>query len=154
MRAFDVELTHEGIEPGLLLQRVEARRAGGLLLQGQVHALMAAVLLRMAGLDALDGDTQAQPPDRQAGEIVEAVGTGEGRAVVAADGAGQAAVAEQLLERLDHGGFAGRFEGLAQQEIARRMVGDRERITIAAITELELALEVGAPQRVGQGPRR
>jgi hypothetical protein len=34
---------------------------------------MAAVLLRMAGLDALDGDAQPQPPDREAGEIVEAV---------------------------------------------------------------------------------
>ena len=54
VRAFGVELAHEGIEPGLLLQTVETGRAGSLLLQGQVHALMAAVLLRMAGLDALD----------------------------------------------------------------------------------------------------
>jgi hypothetical protein len=61
VRAFGVELVHEGIELCLLLQR--ARRAGGLFLQGQVHALVAAVLLRMAGLDALDGDAQPQPPD-------------------------------------------------------------------------------------------
>jgi len=54
MRAFAVELAHEGIERGLLLQSIEARRASSLLLQGQMHALMASILLRMAGLDALD----------------------------------------------------------------------------------------------------
>ena len=60
MRTFGVELAHEGIEPGLLLQRVEPRWPCGLLLQSQVHALVAAVLLRMAGLDALDGDAEAE----------------------------------------------------------------------------------------------
>ena len=30
------------------------------------------------------------------------------------------------------------------------MVGDCERVTVAAIAELELALEVGAPKRVGR----
>ena len=115
---------------------------------------MAAVLLRMAGLDALDGDAQPQPPDREAGEIVEAVGTGERQPVVAADGDGQAAVTEQPLERGDDRGFPGRFEGLAQQQIARRMVGDRQGVTVAAIAELELALEVGAPQVVGIGACR
>ena len=33
------------------------------------------------------------------------------------------------------------------------MVGDGERIAIAAVAELELALEVGAPQVVGGGAR-
>jgi hypothetical protein len=60
---FGVELGHEGIEPGLRVPAVEARRASGLLLQGQMHALMAAVLLQVAGLDALDFDAKPQPPD-------------------------------------------------------------------------------------------
>jgi len=34
-----------------------------------MHALMASVLLRMAGLDALDGDAEPQPPDGELGEI-------------------------------------------------------------------------------------
>src|SRR5262249_41597872 len=51
VRAFGIELAHEGIEAGLLLQAVAAGRAG-FLLQGQVHALVAAILLRMAWLDA------------------------------------------------------------------------------------------------------
>ena len=44
-----------------------------------------------------------QPPDRQLGEIVEAVGAGEGQAVVAADGGRQAAFPEQAHEGLDDG---------------------------------------------------
>jgi putative SOS response-associated peptidase YedK len=41
---------NEGIEAVLVLQAVEARRASSLLLEGEMHALVAAVLLRMAGL--------------------------------------------------------------------------------------------------------
>jgi hypothetical protein len=40
-------------------------RSGGLDLQGEVHAFMAAVLLGMIRLDALDVDAEPQPPDRQ-----------------------------------------------------------------------------------------
>src|SRR6516164_5426196 len=53
----------EVIEPGLLLQEVFGGRFGSLQLQGQMHTLMSAVLLRMAGLDALDLDAEPEPPD-------------------------------------------------------------------------------------------
>ena len=59
MRALVVVEVEEVVEPGLLLQEVLGGRLGGLFLQGQVHALMAAVLLRMAGLDALDVDAES-----------------------------------------------------------------------------------------------
>ena len=42
------------------------------------------------------------------------------------------------------------FERFAQQQEARGVVGDGQRVAVAAIAELELALEVGAPQIVGQ----
>ena len=54
MQPFGIELANEGVEAAPLLQAVEARRASSLLLEGQMHALVAAVLLRMARLDAFD----------------------------------------------------------------------------------------------------
>jgi len=65
VRPFGVELPNEGIEALLLLQAVEARRPGCFLLEGEVHALVATVLLRVAGFDALDGDAEPKPPDRE-----------------------------------------------------------------------------------------
>ena len=63
MRPLVIEAVDELIEAFLLLQQVVRGRFSGFLLQGQVHPLMAAVLLRTPGLDALDRDAQAQPPD-------------------------------------------------------------------------------------------
>jgi hypothetical protein len=54
VRPLVVEFAHEGVEASLLLQAVHARRAGGFLFQGQVHALMTAILLRMTRSDALN----------------------------------------------------------------------------------------------------
>ncbi len=56
MWSFLIELFQESVELGLLLQDVGTRRTSGFLLKGQMHAFMTAVLLRMAGTDALDGD--------------------------------------------------------------------------------------------------
>src|SRR6266853_4972057 len=66
--------------------------ARGLRFECEVHAFMPAILLRMTGLDAFDGDAQAQPPDRERGEVEQRGGRGEGHAVVRADASGQAAL--------------------------------------------------------------
>jgi hypothetical protein len=66
---FAVELAHEGIKAGLLLKAGLPWRPGGLRLQHQMHALVAAVLLGTAGLDALDGNAKPEPPDRELGEV-------------------------------------------------------------------------------------
>src|SRR5215469_9035500 len=64
-RPLVVVAVDEVVELGLLLQEVAAGRFGGLQLQGQMHALVAAVLLRATWLDALDLDSEPEPPDRE-----------------------------------------------------------------------------------------
>lgn len=54
-----VVVLDEVIELGLLLQEVLSRWLGRFLLQGQVHALMPTILLRLTGLDAFEGDAEA-----------------------------------------------------------------------------------------------
>jgi hypothetical protein len=78
MRSLLFEFAHESTKTRLLLEDVAAGRAVRLLLEGQMHALMAAILLRVAGPDALEGGAQPQPPDRRFREIAEAVWAGEG----------------------------------------------------------------------------
>ena len=51
-----IELSQEFVELGLLLKAVHGGFAGRLLLERAMHAVVAAVLLGMAGLDAFDGD--------------------------------------------------------------------------------------------------
>lgn len=62
MRTLLVEDLHELVEAGLLLEEVGGGRLGGLFFQGEMHAFVAAILLRMARLDALNGNAEAKPP--------------------------------------------------------------------------------------------
>ena len=59
MRSFVIVNPDELVEAFLLLQEVEGCGLGGFLLEGQVHALVATVLLRMARLDALQADAES-----------------------------------------------------------------------------------------------
>src|SRR5947209_19478578 len=119
-----------------------------------MHALVPAVLLGMTWLDALDRDAEPEPPNGELGEVEQAVGAGEGDAVVGADGVWQAALAKELLEGGDDRVLPCRLHGLAEQQEARGVVGDGEGIAVAPVAELELALEVHTPKGVGDIPRR
>jgi hypothetical protein len=59
VRALDVELRNEVIELRLLLQKVGTCWLDRLMLQGQIHAFMPAILLRLAWLDPLDTNPAA-----------------------------------------------------------------------------------------------
>jgi hypothetical protein len=63
MRALVIELLHEAVEGRLLLEDIHAGRAGGFLLESEMHAFMAAVLLGLARRYALDANAEPQPPD-------------------------------------------------------------------------------------------
>ena len=149
MRTLIIVAVDEVVELGLLLQEVFASRLGGLQLKRQMHAFMAAVLLWVARLYALDLDAQPEPPHGQFGQIEEGIGTGKRNAVIGADGFGQAELLENSLKHRKRIGLLGSGERLAGEEIAASEVSDRERIAIAAVREHELALVVGAPQLIG-----
>jgi len=85
MRPLLVVALDEGVEAGLLLQHVGRGWLGGFLLQGEMHPLVAAVLLRLPGVDALDLNPQPEPPDRELAEPVDRMRRREGHAIVGPD---------------------------------------------------------------------
>lgn len=113
-------------------------RLGCLKFQCQMHALMAAVLLRVARLDALDADAEPEPPHRQPRQIEQSVWAGEGYAIVGPDRPGQTELLEGALEHGEAVDFLGRVKGFAGQEIATGEIGDRQRVAIAFVGEREL----------------
>ena len=110
-----VELFEKIIEFALLLQAVAARGARGLRFEREVLAFVPAILLRMTGLDAFDGDAQAQPRDLELGEIEQRVGRGEGHAVVRAHAGRQAALFKQPLKGRKSKSLTSRFKSFAQE---------------------------------------
>src|SRR5271154_2469589 len=96
-----VEERNELIEAGLLLATGLGGRSSGVLLQGSMHALMASVLLRRAGVDPLQTDAELQPPHR---ELAQAGGpcAGEGRSFVHSHSQRRAALTKRLLESRAH----------------------------------------------------
>jgi hypothetical protein len=61
---------------------------------------------------------------------------------------GQTTLLEELLDGSDGKVLTGRFKDFAEQEKARGVVGDSQRKALPVIAELELALEIGAPEVV------
>src|SRR5262249_56829659 len=105
-------------EVGVRLQDVDAGGLGGLEVEGQMHALVAAVLRRMAWLDGLDLDAEPQPPDRELGEVEEGVRAGKRHAIIGADGLGEAVFLEDGLEHLEGISFLGGGERIVGEDVA------------------------------------
>ena len=98
MRPLVVEDLDKLVEPGLLLKKIGSRRFSGFFLQGQMHALMATVLLRMTRLDPFNANTEPEPPDRKFAQVKQGMGGSEGHTVVAADVGRQAALLKKPLK--------------------------------------------------------
>src|SRR5204862_5677001 len=81
VRAVIVEVPTEAIKAGLLLASAAGRRPRSLRLERAVHALMATILLRRAGLNPLELHTKLDPVHRQPRQSAGA-GRRERRAVV------------------------------------------------------------------------
>ena len=140
VRAFMVVALAEGIESTLLRAESAGRRTRRLSLQLAMHPLMGAVLLWTRGRDALVNDAELHPPDVQCREAVDA-GRGEGRAVVGADGIGQAHLAEERAE--DGLRLAGlhRGQAVAGQHAAAEMIGHRQRVAVLAVARMNWPLK-------------
>ena len=108
VRTLVVEDLDELVEPSLLLQKIGSRRLGGFFFQGQMHALMAAVLLRVPRLNPLDANTEPEPPDRELAQIKQRMRGSEGHAVIAADVGRQAALLKKPLKHSKSVVFTGR----------------------------------------------
>src|SRR6266849_5420905 len=113
-----------------------------------MHAFMAAVLLRMARLDSLDGNAEPQPPNSESAQVEETIGRGEGHAIVGTNGLRQAAFLKQALKGSKSTLFLDGLHGFTEQKITAGVVRDGKGVAISFIPEHELALVVGAPQSI------
>jgi hypothetical protein len=82
---------------------------------------------------------------------------GEGNTVVGADSPGQTAFVEQALKGRKREFFPIGLQRFTQQQVAGGVISDGQRIAIAFIVKLKLALVIGAleivgMQAIGQGP--
>ena len=137
-----------GVEDSLLPGRGGRDGLEGLLVQGAVEPLEAAVLFGVSRLDALRDHAELDEPD---GELTQAAegGAGERRAVVGADDEGESILAEGALEDgtdLVEGGTAQRLTG---EQVTGAGVLDGEGVDADAVAGADPALEVGAPAVVG-----
>src|ERR1700682_2856963 len=114
-----------------------------------MHPLVPAVLLPMPGLDALELNPEAQPPDGELTEAIERRRGGEGDAIIGANGRGEPKVFEGALEDGEREPFLRGRERLTREQVAAGEVGDGEGVAVPAIAEHELAFVVGAPQGIG-----
>src|SRR6266850_1952217 len=116
------------------------RRPGwtnGLALEGLVHALVRAVLLRRGREDPLVLNAQAQPPDVERRQPVNAA-RGEGYPVVRTNRARQAIFAKQAIEDRAHPVAFRREQAVAREEIAGVLVSDGQRITVDPVARAEM----------------
>ena len=146
MRALVVEDRNEFVDAGLLLQEVGGCWLGGFFFQGEMHALVTAILLRMASLDALDGNTETKPPDSKFARVEQGVCRREGNAVVATDAGGQAALLEKPLKHRESVILSGRRKRFTGEQKTAGVIGDGEQIPILAIAQQELAFVIRTPE--------
>jgi len=106
---------------------------------------MTAVLLGMAGANALNGDAETQPPDREPRKLEQPVRSSEGNSIILANRQGQPPLPEKTLKGRKRQVLARGLECFAQQQQARCMIGDGEGIAVAFVAQLELALVVNTP---------
>src|SRR5262249_43701433 len=149
VRALVVEDLNEFVEAGLLLQEVGSGRLGGFFFQSEMHALVTTILLGSTGFDPLDANTQAKPPDSKFAQVEQGVCGSERHAVVTADIGRQATLLKKPLKYRESVVFSGRRKRFTSEQKTAGVIGDRERITVLAIAQQELAFVIRTPELIG-----
>src|ERR1700682_767731 len=114
-----------------------------------MHAFMAAILLWMSGLDAFNPNAKPQPPNREFAQVEQRLRRSKRNAVIAADVGGQATLLKKPLKHSKSVFLFGGGQRFAGQQITAGVIGDRQRITILAITQQEFPFVISAPQFIG-----
>ena len=127
-----VEATAKGIEALLLQCEIRRRWLAAVLLEGEMHALMASVLLWVAWLDALGLDAELEPPDGETGQSAGSCG-GKRLAVVGTDRLGQAVCAKDGFHGLTGMVVVGAGHCLAAEEHTAVSICDGERVAATAV---------------------
>jgi hypothetical protein len=143
-----VEDAPKGVEAPLLGAEVLAGGAGGVGLEGAVHALVSAVLVGTGRLDQLGPDPELDPVDGELGESGDGNGR-EGDPVVALDDAGKPVDPEEAVETAQGMGLIDTEHALAVEEEAAIAILHGEGIAELSITRAELTLEIDGPDGVG-----
>jgi hypothetical protein len=127
MRPNLVELFLETEKSHLLPPQIPLRWSRGLLFQRSMHALVAAVLLRLAWLDPFMPDAQSQPQHR---ELTQSCGcsTGEGSSVVGANRFRQSELTKGGFEYCPSVLTIGAFYRATPQQVPAVGIRNRERI--------------------------
>jgi hypothetical protein len=97
----------------------------------------------------IDANTQAKPPDRKFAQVEQGVSRSEGNAVVAADVGRQAALLKEPLKHREGVVFSGRRKRFTSEQKTAGVIGNRERITVLAIAQQELAFVIRTPELIG-----
>jgi hypothetical protein len=105
-------------------------------------------LLGITRFDALDADTQAQPPNRKFAQVEQSVRGSERHAVVAADVGGQATLLKKPLKYWESVVFSRRRKRFTSEQKTAGVIADRERITVVGIAEQELAFVIRTPELI------
>jgi hypothetical protein len=108
-----------------------------------MHSFVAAILLRMTRLDALNANAEAQPPDGKFAEVEQSMGRRKRDTIVAADVGGQATFLKKSLKDGESVVFPNGRERFASEQKTTGVIGDGEGITVLAIAQQELAFVIG-----------
>src|SRR4051812_39071029 len=111
-----------------------------------MHPLVPAVLLWVAGLDALEANAEPNPLHRELRQAARGTRC-ERTTIVGTNGRRQPELSECGLEDAGGGRSLRRRERLAAKQVAAERVGDRKRVA-APIVDGKVTLEVGTPHVV------